>query len=150
VAGATGAAGATGPTGAPGATGATGPAGSEAQLTWHEVESTSFAAGVGDFTEKVENSKYAPLSWAVGGNGDVYLRGVLKNAAISGGGTLFTLPPEADPHFRQALWIGNAGSASLKEGEVVVVAPNGEVKAPAGLPNEQDPSFDGVQFSTAE
>ena len=109
------------------------------------------SAGVEEFTEEVENSKYAPLSWALGGNGEIYLRGALKNtAAVTSGGTLFTLPAEADPHFRQAVWVGNAGSANLTEGEVVVVQPGGVVETPAGLAAGKDPSFDGVQFSTAD
>jgi hypothetical protein len=149
--GTNGANGANGTNGTNGPTGATGATGSEAPLTWHVLESTSFETGVEDFTQEVENTKYAPLSWAVGGNGEVYLRGVLKNTVdLSAGKRLFTLPLEAAPHFRQALWIGNAGSANLTGGDVVVVQPNGEVKTPAALAKEQDPTFDGVQFSTAE
>jgi hypothetical protein len=139
ITGATGAAGATGPTGTPGATGTTGPPGSEVELSWQKPESLG---------TNVENygSPYSSLEWALGGNGEVYLTGVLKlSAPVATGGTLFTLPLAAHPAVKQAIWIGNA--QSVKEGAVVVVEPDGEVKVAESFAASWVPTFDGVQFS---
>src|SRR5262249_41418752 len=136
--GATGTPGATGPSGAAGATGITGPTGSEGELNWQEP-----VLGPG-----VENygKPYAPLEWARGSNGDVYLTGVLKlSAQETQTGLLFTLPEEARPAFKKVFWIGNA--QMISEGSVIEVEPNGEVKAVSPFPTAWVPTFDGVQFS---
>jgi hypothetical protein len=78
---------------------------------------------------------------------------VLRLASpVTTGGTLFTLPPEARPTFRQAIWIGNAQSLN---GALVVVENNGEVKNTATFaatvePGGWAPTFDGVQFSKTQ
>jgi hypothetical protein len=130
----------TGPAGAPGATGATGPPGSEAELNWEEVE--SFGAGVENYGEE-----YAPLRWALGGNGEVYLTGLLKlNEEKPVGSTLFTLPPAARPAYKKVIWIGNADN--VKEGALFVVR-NGEVKTVSTLSPTPGwvPAFEGVLFA---
>jgi hypothetical protein len=141
VSGATGAAGATGPTGEQGATGITGPPGSEAELNW-----TAPA-----LSPEVENygEGYAPVEWALGGNGQVYLTGVLRlKATLPAFSTLFTLPEGARPKFKTLVWVANG--MHLQEGDLVVVETNGEVKNSVSFnSNEWAPSFDGVQFSKA-
>jgi hypothetical protein len=127
--------------GNPGATGATGPTGSETELTWEEVE--SFGTEVADY-----GGEYAPLKWALGGNGEVYLTGVLKlNAEKPVGGTLFTLPAAARPTYRKVVWIGNANRVT--EGALVAIERDGEVKAVTPFGSSWVPAFDGVQFSKA-
>jgi hypothetical protein len=93
--------------------------------------------------------EYAPLKWALGSDGQVYLTGVLRlNAEKPVGSTLFTLPAAARPTFRKVLWIGNA--QNVREGAVAVVERNGEVKAVTAFAAAAwVPAFEGVEFAKA-
>jgi hypothetical protein len=142
VTGAAGTTGATGPAGTPGAAGATGPTGTEAELKWEAPQSIS--TGLENF-----GGEYAPLQWALGGNGEVYLSGVLKvNVDQAENSTLFVLPEAARPTFKKLIWIGNAQSQRGEGGALMAVEKDGAVKTVGPLTAAGwVPAFDGVQFS---